>query len=943
VAEGDAWVTLQRRALAVFESLLALPEDQRLAELEKEHGGEPELLAAVRQLLAEDSADESFLDQPLLVAGEKRGAPSYVGRRIGPYELKELLGEGGAGVVYLAERTEGDFEHKVAVKLIRRHLGTKEAERRVRTERQILASLDHPNIARLLDGGTTDDGVPYVIMEAIDGFSLTEFCDRGSLSLRQRLRLFRTVCESVHYAHSHLVVHRDLKPSNILVTSGGTPKLLDFGIAKLLEASAEEEDHTRTELRALTPAYASPEQLAGRTVTTASDVYSLGVILYELVCGLRPYELGTDTPDQLAVRLERTPPLRPSAALRKTVEETGEELARSRGMSRGELARRLESELDLVVAKAMAPDPDARYASAQQLAEDIGRLLDGLPVIARAPSFGYRLSKMVRRHRWAVGLGTAAMVLIVAFAALAAWKAVQLERERDTALALRAEAERQRQRSAAVTAFLQDSFVLADPGETRGANLTAREVLAAGVARLPGSLGSEPDIRAALLEALADVHVGIGRYDAAGTLAEEAVTLRRGLGSPVELAQSLETLGIARLHEQDFAAARALMAESLALRQRELGPEDPAVASNLFYLASLHHWQGRPEEAEAAARRALDIRQRNPTTPAVELAESWYLLGEVTHQALDPEEVEDYFRRALAAYREAGQGQERKVVLCLHALGEMLAAAGRGEEAGQLLAEAEKEARALLGPDHPVVADILVSRGSWLRGEERWDEAETSLREAVAIYRRAGGDDDDLVVDGLVHLGNLLLEKGDLAAAEPPLREAVERSRRVLDDSDPRRGTVLNNLTVVLLRRGELAEVATLCAEAVPLRRRQLELAESSPESLRAGRAHTLLPCADGMARGGHFAAARTAAEEALATYEAQGPEWRAAAAKSVLGAALAGLGENARGEELLAAGHAKLAEQRPGSAYEREARERLAALYRRTGQLEKLAALGLR
>jgi serine/threonine-protein kinase len=927
LAEPSASAERERRALEVFERLADLDPEERRRRLATECGGDAELERLVRRLLEDDLVAETFLDRPLVLPQECFEETSFEGRRIGAYEIRERLGEGGTGVVYLAERAEGGFRHRVAIKLIRTHLGSRQAERRIRTERQILASLDHPNIARLLDGGTTEDGVPYVIMEAIDGCSLTEFCDRRSLGLHDRLRLFRTVCDSVHYAHSHLVVHRDLKPSNILVTADGVPKLLDFGIAKLLDAS-DGEERTRTEQRALTPAYASPEQLAGRAVTTASDVYSLGVLLYEVISGCRPYEVGTDAPEGLAERLERKPATSPSTAVEQAPEPAASELARLRSASRGELVRRLKGDLDQVVAKAMFADPPGRYGSAQQLSEDLERYLLGLPVIARAPRLGYRFRKLVGRHRWATVLGAVAAGLVCGFAGLAAVRSAELERERDLALAARARAEQQQRRSEAVTRFLQEAFAQADPSRARGAALTAREVLDSGTARLRRSLATEPALRATLLETLADVYVGLGEYDTALSLAAEAVDLHRQTASrPEDLARALEALGVARVHRQEFAAAEEALRESLAIRVAELGPSHPAVASVLFYLGDLHHWQGRPDRAEAAVRRALAIRRHQADVDPVALADGLYLLAEVTQGRRAPEEVETSYRQALELYRRGGPENVRGILLSLHGLGKALAAGGRADEAEEAYRQGERAGREVLG-DHPLVADLLVSWATLLRGQGRWPEAEAKLRGAVAIYRTGGADGQ--LVNGLVHLGHLLLEKGDLEAAEPPLREALERARRSLAADDLRQGTLLNNLIVVLRRRGSVDEAAVLCEEAVPLRRRQMESTEASPDALRAGLAHTLVLCGDVLALRARFDEALPAAEEALATYREQGPPWRRAVAESVLGSALAGTGDRVRAQALLEAGHRALAELRPGTPYAAEAAQRLADFRRR-------------
>ncbi|HNC99766.1 MAG TPA: serine/threonine-protein kinase, partial [Myxococcota bacterium] len=348
---------------------------------------------------------------------------SMAGRRIGPYRLTGELGEGGMGVVYLAERVDQAFEQKVAVKVLRRGLESTEMQARFRRERQILARLEHPNIARILDGGTTEDGVPWLGMELVDGEPIDQWCDQRRLSVDERLRLFQKVCAAVDYAHRNLVVHRDLKPSNILVTDAGEPKLLDFGIAKvLLEGSDLSE--TRSGPTAMTPRYASPEQVRGQSVTTASDVYTLGVILYELLTGQAPYTLKTAQPAELERVIGQELPAAVSVAVLRAGSST------PTGESPARLARRLRGDLDTILEKALAKEPERRYASVQQLQEDLDRHLGGLPVLARRDSRGYRLGRFVQRNLPWVITGSAFMIFLLAAVVVLSLQTQQLRAER---------------------------------------------------------------------------------------------------------------------------------------------------------------------------------------------------------------------------------------------------------------------------------------------------------------------------------------------------------------------------------------------------------------------------------------------------------------------------------------------------------------------------------
>jgi non-specific serine/threonine protein kinase/serine/threonine-protein kinase len=419
---------------------------EREAWLTSACAGDDALFEEVARLLSHEKTAHGFMEESpfgkVVRLGE--GERPFVGRRVGAYEIVGEVGRGGMGAVYLARRADEQFESLVAVKVIRRGMDTDDILRGFRNERQILAYLNHPHIAKLLDGGTTEDGLPYFIMEYVEGRPVKEYCDGRKLSVEERLKLFRKVCSAVSYAHQNLVVHRDLKPSNILVTADGVPKLLDFGIAKFLSPDNANHEQTATNVRAMTPEYASPEQVRGERVTTASDIYSLGVILYELLAGRRPYRLGGRTPAEVAQLISESEPEKPSTAVSRVEEvestdglktdgaerkETGPQaISTLRDATPAELSRRLRGDLDNIVLKAMRKEPERRYASVEQFAEDVERHLAGLPVRARKDTFGYRTSKFVRRNK--AGVAAAALVLLTLISGIisTAWEARKAER-----------------------------------------------------------------------------------------------------------------------------------------------------------------------------------------------------------------------------------------------------------------------------------------------------------------------------------------------------------------------------------------------------------------------------------------------------------------------------------------------------------------------------------
>src|SRR5215475_12190576 len=452
----ESWQRIEN----VFRTTVDRPADERDAYLTRACDGDEDLRREVLSLLEQGTA-EDFIRDPIASAALAFTAISnddLTGERVGPYRVKRLIGRGGMGDVYEAERDDEQFRQQVAIKIIKRGMDTEFVRDRFLRERQILASLDHPHIARLIDGGATPDGSPYFVMEFVAGEPITDYCRRQSLSVNEKLKLFLKVCSAVQYAHQKLVVHRDLKPSNILIDEDGEPKLLDFGIAKLLSPDGSQpQTRTETALRLMTPEYASPEQARGQAVATTTDVYSLGVVLYELLTDRRPYEFRTYSPAEI----ERT-------ICDTGIEEPSKVVGRMTGAD-AKLARQLAGDLDNIAMMAMRIEPERRYQSVEQFSEDIRRHLAGMPVVARKDTFGYRAGKFVRRHKAGVAILAPLIVLAVAMTDQAA----RIARERDRANQETATAQ-------AATQSLVAMFEVADPDKARGNVITARELLDRG-------------------------------------------------------------------------------------------------------------------------------------------------------------------------------------------------------------------------------------------------------------------------------------------------------------------------------------------------------------------------------------------------------------------------------------------------------------------------------
>ncbi|HEY4595144.1 MAG TPA: serine/threonine-protein kinase, partial [Thermoanaerobaculia bacterium] len=512
--------------------------------------------------------------------------------------------------------------------------------RRFLAERQILARLDHPGIARLYTVGNTEDGRPYLVMERIEGEPLDVYCDRHRLTVNQRIALFRKVCAAVEHAHRHLLVHRDLKPANILVTAEGEPKLLDFGIAKQL-APAAGDPRTRTGLRMLTPKYASPEQVKGEAVTTASDVYSLGALLCELLCGRGPYPVPRDAPPY---EIERAicdgEPERPSEALLRAGEPSPGVLAARRGERPATLRRRLAGDLDTIVLKALRKDPAQRYESVSRLSSDLERYLQSLPVSVRPDTWGYRTRKLLRRHRAAAAMAAAVLLLAAGLVASLLIQSRRLAQERDKARH--------------TLSFLVDTFKEADPHHLRGERLTAREVLDQGADRVSRELAGQPEVQAAVMDAIGEVDLGLGHNGKAAPMLEKALDLRRRTLDPssLDVAQSLRHLADLRMEQSDFAGAETLLRQALAIERRRLGDSSAEVASTLNQLGQTLTRKGDFRSAEPLHHQALAIARRSEGPRGPTVAEALLDLARCRDQSGDYPAAEALYSQGLALERQ---------------------------------------------------------------------------------------------------------------------------------------------------------------------------------------------------------------------------------------------------------------------------------------------------
>lgn len=822
----ERWLEIDR----IFSDALDLSESHRGSFLDDACRGREDLRPDVEELLKAAAVSSGFLSGPPpgladLAAGDPlppdlEPAPS----RLGDYRVDRVLGRGGMGTVYLGFRADGAFEQRVALKLLRRGLDTDDIVARFRTERQILAGLDHPNIARLIDGGASEDGRPWLAMECVDGVPITEYCDRNQLPLAGRLRLMAQVTAAVEHAHRHLVVHRDLKPGNILVTADGDVKLVDFGIAKLLRPDDNSPlPKTRTGFLLLTPQYASPEQLKGEPITTATDVYQLGVVLYELLTGSNPHSArrGLDGgADDVA---------RPSSVVLRQNADVMASAAQARRTTPVSLKRELRGDLDAIVLTALASDVDRRYATARELGNDLRRYLSGDAVAARPDTLSYRLRTFARRHRVAMTAASLLFVLTLSWIVTITVQRAELVRQRDRA---RAEAMRAQQ----TAEFLRGLFSASDPNQTLGETITARELLDAGARNLRSELRDEPELRASLLRTIADVYEDLGVRDGAAGALEEVIATKRQL----DLDVSDDLRSLARVIERsDPGRSDQLYTEALAEAKRRHGPQDVRLAGILTdYGAALGYRGGSGKELTAEALRILRASDEGESELFAH-ALLVHAYGEPLETAIPAME------EALAIRRRLHGDEHLSVATALNDLALALEPADV-ERSTQLLEEAVRIHDKLAGPEHPLSLRLTNSLAAVYRDAGRHAEAERHYRRVLELRREFHSDERLPLSYTLYGLAVVLHNQQKLDEPEGLLVEALAlQSQAGLPDTDIRvlsTRTALAEVLLSLRRTDEARAALQLAAQGLgelaedhPLRARISDGLEQTAEELADG------------------------------------------------------------------------------------------------------------
>jgi serine/threonine-protein kinase len=783
----------------LLDQLFEAPEAERPGLVLSLAGGDAELRAELLSLVAaagvggilDRSADSYLTRHP----GESADSAA-AGERVGPWRILDEIGRGGMGVVYLAERADGAFEQRAALKLLRRGIATDEVLERFRRERQILARLEHAHIARLLDGGATEDGRPYLAMEYVAGTPLTSWCDARCLGIGERLRLFDEVCAAVQHAHGRLIVHRDIKPANVLVTDAGATKLLDFGIAKVLDPD-EGSFATRTVTRILTPAYAAPEQVRGEPVTTATDVYGLGLVLYELLGGRRALAEAGSTPADLERAILGRDPERPSQSVHA-------DAAAARGTTPDRLRRRLAGDLDTIALTALRKEPEQRYPSVEALRQDIGRHSQGLPVLARRPTLAYRGLKFARRHRWGVAAAAAAVAALCGALFVVA-------RERDRAR----DAE---SRAAAVNDFLvHEMLQAATPEKAQGRTLTVADVLGNASRSAPHAFRDQPEMEADVRLALAASYAALGRPGEARGHAEAALRLlaERHGEDGAETLRARRRLGELAIDEGRFAEARQQL-EALRARQAALlGPHHPDTLATTASLGRTLHALGDFGAATPLLRDAIGVAQaRHPGLWRLAVELQGRLVDVYVDQALAIE-AEAVCREMLATQRAALGPEHPEVARTLARLAAALYKQLRHADAAAASEQVVALHERLYGKEHPATGDALMELARvYDHGLFRYGDALATYERAREVYRLALGPDHPKALRAFYQAGLIHRLGGRMSEAEAIYREVLAIRRRSLGELHPDTIRIRLALNAVLVATGRLDEARETAGRA---------------------------------------------------------------------------------------------------------------------------------
>jgi eukaryotic-like serine/threonine-protein kinase len=828
--ESARWKRIQ----ALFHGAADLPEGDQEAFLQSACGDDRELMSDVLAMLREDGQQTSLLDQDVACLSREILDDDPAGgafqKNFGPYRIVRSLGEGGMGVVYLGERR--DLGNLVAIKVLRDAWLSPARRERFLSEQRTLAQLNHPYIARLYDADTLEDGTPWFVMEYVEGVQLNEYCSQHPSSVRERLRLFRAVCEAVHYAHQNAVIHRDLKPSNILVRPDSTVRLLDFGIAKQMESLDRPVDQTRTGLRLMTPAYASPEQIRGERVGVQTDVYSLGVVLYELLTGNPPFDLSRSTPLEAERMVIEREPEKPSVAAQKAARDAGAEKSL---LSESRSAR---ADLDVLCLTALHKDTARRYSSVEALIRDIDHFLKGEPLDARPDTLRYRMGKFIRRNQRGVAAAAAVLGIVVA---MAVFFTVRLEKARNAALKQAARTERIQQ-------FMLNLFEGGDKEEGPAEELRVVTLLDRGAAQAR-SLDGEPQVQADLFQTLGNLYERLGKPHRADSLLHSALVLREKIYGPEssQVADSLVAIGQLRIDQARLDEAGPLIRQGLEMSKRTLpagdlsiakataalgrlleergkygeaiqvldgavkqmsrsGKETPELSSALSELANTHFYAGHYDESNALNQRVLEMDRRLYGNRHPSVANDLFNLGAIQFQWGRYSQAEKFYRQGLEIDRDWYGNDSTNTAADLTMLGRALVYEDKTREGTQLLERALVIQEKVHGEVHPSVASALNDLGGAAIREKDYAAAEKDFQRMEDIEEKVYGEHHYLVAIARANLATAYLKEKKYARAESLFRDCVKLFTETLSPTHMQTAITRIKLGRTLLREHRYRE-----------------------------------------------------------------------------------------------------------------------------------------
>ncbi len=813
IMEPLDWRELQ----SIFQQAVALPQEDRKEFLDRVCDGNLDLRNEIEALLIADQSQES-VDSPLKLDMANLDS-KLVGSVIDDWKIIRQIGVGGMGTVFLAHRHTTDFQQSAALKLVKKGMDSEAVVQRFQQERKILASLNHKNIAKLLDGGMTQDGRPYFVMEHVDGLPITQYCDQHRLNISQRLNLFRAVCSAVHHAHKNLIVHRDLKPSNIIVTGSGDLKLLDFGIAKLLDDS-ENQQFTRTGMQLHTPAYASPEQLINDPITTASDIYALGILFYELLTGRRPFEIKRSEQEFRELVLTGQP-VKPSDAVTEIVSitnktQTAETISQCRSTRVQGLKRTLAGDLDTICMMAMHREADRRYTSASEFASDIQRHLDGLPVSARPDSRIYRLNKFIKRNKASVSIASLAVLSIIL---ITIFYTSQLKLQRDIAI-------KERQKSEEVVRFVTGLFEYSKPSRRLGKDISAKDLLDEGANRIQFELVDQPLVQQTLKQVLGEVYYKLGQEQKALDLLTDALAKQRELLGENHLDVATTKLVLALVHQDrgnyDFAAE--LLSQALQTKKKLLGELHFDVAEVLSVFAYMEQMRGGYPQAETYFKKGLDISEQLSNGDNVYLAKLTKQLGGFYRYLDRNSEAEPLLRKALAMQVRIYQGGPHPDINSTkRELAALLRSTGEYQESKRLYLEVIESRTKILGPDHPELGNTWNSYSLLLTRMDDYEGALAANIRFIEILKRAYSEATPSLAAAYFNQASMLRDLDRYSEAIKHYRLASETQDLVgLPEKHVHRAFPIAGIASVYVDQKNYAEATQLYRKVLALRRESL-------------------------------------------------------------------------------------------------------------------------